>query len=168
MQQHNNIPGIPPVINAVCFQENPRANQLRNEMIKNQIRINECAQGPLEEIFFSDKNIQIINKNLINMVLKKTNGQYKIANQSSQSLTIVMRYIFIEYARYLPYDIPGQIKELNDRVLDEILPGVISNAEQKIGYLKDIENPIRVIALPMNTSNNSKDLPSVSTILFNR
>ena len=168
MQQIKKIPGAPPVINAVCFQENPSANQMRSQMIKNQIRINECAQGPLEETFFSDRNIQLINKNLINIVLKKTNGLYRIAEQSSQSLTIVMRYIFIEYARFLPYDIPGQIKELNDRVLDEILPGVISNAEQKIGYLKDIENPLRVIALPMNTSNNSKDIPSVTTILFNR
>ena len=166
MQQPKNI--FPPVINAVCFQENPRANQMRSEMIKNQIRINECAQGPLEETFFSEKNIQLINKNLISMVIKKTNGMYRIPDQSTKSLTIVMRYIFIEYARYLPYDISGQIKELNDRVLDEILPGVISNAEQKICYLRDIENPVRVIARPMSTNNNSKDLPSVSTILFDR
>ena len=38
MQQHKNI--FPPVIDAVCFQENPKANQMRCEMIKNQIRIN--------------------------------------------------------------------------------------------------------------------------------
>ena len=35
-------------------------------------------------------------------------------------------------------------------------------------YLKDIQNPIKPVPLPMNTSNNSKDLPSVSTILFSK
>jgi hypothetical protein len=43
-----------------------------------------------------------------------------------------MRYVFIEYSRNLPYDISGQIKDLNCRVVSEILPNVISNADQKI------------------------------------
>jgi hypothetical protein len=162
------LTGSPPELNAVYFQDNPRANAMRQEMIRNQVRVSECVQGPLEEIFFSNENIEMINKMLIYMVFKKTDGLYKISSQSPQSLIIVMRYVFIENARYLPYDIKGQIKELNNIVIGEILPTVITNVQQRIGYLKDIENPLQLIALPMNTSYNAKDLPSVSTILFDK
>jgi hypothetical protein len=154
----------------VFFYDNPKSDTLRSQLIRNQVKISECYQGELEETFFSPENMKQINKQLIYMVLKKTNGLYKISDQSSQNLTIVMRYVFIEYARHLPYDISGQIKELNCRVVGEILPNVITNATQRVGYLKDIENPLgyKGMMLPKNTSNNAKDLPSVSSILFNK
>jgi hypothetical protein len=150
------------------FCDNKKANGLRAELIRNQVSISECAQGELEETFFSKQNISNINKQLIYTVWKKTDGLYKISEQSAQSLVIVMRYVFIEYARHLPYDIKGQIKELNNIVVGEIAQNVITNATQRVGYLKDIQNPIKPLPLPMNTSNNAKDLPSVSTILFSK
>jgi len=87
------------------FNDNNQANKLRREIIKNQVRINECEQGDLENTFFSDENIALINKQLILTVFKKTNGSYKISNQTTESLTIVMRYVFLEHARHLPYNI---------------------------------------------------------------
>jgi len=153
---------------SVYFCDNDKANQLRAELIRNQVSISECAQGALEETFFSDENINNINKQLIYTVWFKTDGLYKISEQSKQSLIIVMRYVFIEYARHLPYDIKGQIKELNNLVVGEITPGVITNATQRVGYLKTIQNPQGLVPLPRNTSNNAKDLPSVSTVLFRK
>jgi hypothetical protein len=150
------------------FCENKKANELRGQLIRNETRVLESAQGNLEKTFFSQENMMLINKQLIYLVWKNTDGLYKISNQSDESLIIVMRYIFIEHSRHLPYDIPGQIKELNDRVINEVLPLIITNATQRVGYLKYIENPMQVLPLPKNTSNNTKDLPSVSSILFNR
>jgi len=150
------------------FSDNKMATGLRNELIRNQVNISECAQGELEETFFSKRNIDNINKQLIYTVWKKTDGMYKISEQSPSSLIIVMRYVFIEYARHLPYDINGQLKELNNIVVGEIAQNVITNATQRVGYLNDIQNPLRPVPLPMNTSNNTKDLPSVTRILFSK
>lgn len=150
------------------FNDNVQANALRTQVIKNQVRISECEQGDLPNTFFSTENMELINKQLILTVYKKTNGQYKIANQSNQSLEIVMRYVFIEHAKHLPYDIAGQIRELNCRVVGEILPGIITQITQRVEYLKTINEPRKLIELPKNVNGGSRqNLPSVTTTFFN-
>lgn len=147
--------------------DNNKSNSLRSEFIKNQTKIIECDITELPNTFFSDDNITTINTKLISAVFKNTNGVYKIRPQSSEQLLIVMRYVFLEYARHLPYDIKGQINELNCRVISEILPNVITNAEQHIGYLRDIEKIREPLPLPISTkyTANSKTLPSITKVL---
>jgi hypothetical protein len=146
------------------FCDNPKANLARNEMIKNQVRISECEQGELENVFFSDENIDLINKLLIMETFKKTNGQIKIIEQSKESLIIVMRYIFLEYARHLPYEIAKQVRELNCHVIGEILPKIITESTQRIAYLEEINNPRKILSLPINVNKNNRNIQSVSTI----
>ena len=148
------------------FNDNTNSNELRNQLIKNQVKISECGQGKLEDIFFSDENIDVINKHLILSVYKKSNGQFKISKQSTEKILIVMRYIFIEYAKHLPYNIDKQIAELNCRVVGDILPQIFTNVRQKIDYLRDIDCPRPQIPLPINTKAENKELPSISTVLF--
>ena len=149
------------------FNDNVQANELRNQVIKNQVRISECEQGDLPNTFFSDENIALINKQLVLSVFKKTNGQYKITDQSKQSLEIVMRYVFLEHARHLPYDIVGQVRELNCRVVGEILPGIITQVTQRTEYLKTISEPRQLLSLPQNVNGGTrKNLPSVTTTFF--
>ena len=147
--------------------DNTKSNALRSQFIQNQIKITECEISDLPTTFFSDENINLINKKLISAVYKNTNGEYKIKEQSSEQLLIVMRYIFLEYARHLPYDIKGQINELNCRVVSDILPNVITNAQQHIGYLRDIEKIREPLPLPISTkytSASSRTLPSVGSV----
>jgi len=149
--------------------DNTESNALRSQFIQNQVKITECNISDLPNAFFSDENIILINNKLISEVYKKTNGEYRIKAQSSEQLLIVMKYIFLEYARHLPYDIKGQINELNCRVVSDILPNVITNAQQHIGYLRDIEKIREPLPLPVSTkysSGSSRTLPSSST-LFN-
>ena len=149
------------------FNDNVQANELRNQVIKNQVRISECEQGDLPNTFFSDENIALINKQLVLSVFKKTNGQYKITDHSKQSLEIVMRYVFLEHARHLPYDIVGQVRELNCRVVGEILPGIITQVTQRTEYLKTISEPRQLLSLPQNVNGGTrKNLPSVTTTFF--
>jgi len=149
------------------FADNANANELRNQLIKNQVRISECEQGMLEDIFFSGENIDLINKQLILSVYNKSNGQIKISPQSSQSLIIVMRYVFLEHARHLPYDIEGQIRELNCRVVGEVLPKIITETTQRIDYLKEINGPRQLPPLPTNASKGKRnENPSVSRIIY--
>lgn len=150
------------------FNDNVQANELRKQVIKNQVRISECEQRDLSNTFFSDENFELINKQLILSVYKKTNGQFKIGNQSKQSLEIVMRYVFLEHARHLPYDIAGQIRELNCRVVGEILPGIITQVTQRVEYIKTINEPRQLLELPKNVNGGTrKNLPSVTTTFFN-
>lgn len=149
------------------FNDNVQANNLRTQIIKNQVRISECDQKSLETSFFSQDNIDLINKQLILSVYKKSNTEYKISPQSPESLIIVMRYVFIEYARHLPYDIIGQIRELNCRVVNEIIPSIITQVTQNTKYLETINNPRKLIDLPKNTHGGTRqNLPSVTTTFF--
>ena len=145
------------------FWNNTTSNELRNELIKNQVRISECEQGDLETTFFSDENIDLINKKLIMDVFKKTKGEFKISTQKKEDLIIVMRYTFIEYAKHLPYDIANQIRELNCIVVGQILPNIITQITQRKEYLRVISEPREILPLPMSESTSNRLLPSVTT-----
>jgi hypothetical protein len=150
------------------FNDNYNANKLRTQVIKNQVRISECGQGDLENTFFSNENLDLINKQLILSVFKHTHGQYKIAPQSVQSLTIILRYVFLEHARHLPYNITEQIQELNNKVVCEILPNIITQITQRTEYLKTINEPRQMLSLPICvTKGTRQNLPSVTTTFFN-
>jgi len=143
------------------FCDNEKSNELRTELIKNQVRISENNQSNLENLFFCDKNINLINKLLIILVFKASKGLYKISEQSKPNLLIVMRYMFLEHAKHLPFNISKQIYELNKMVVLDILPNVMTNIKQKLDYLKEINNPRQVLPLPINTKSNNKDLPPI-------
>ena len=147
------------------FSDNIKGKLLRKQLIKNQLKISECNVGDLEKTFFSKENIDLINKQLILNVFYKTNKQIKLGNQSKDSLLIVMRYVFIEYAKHLPYNIIEQIIELNNYVIKEILPLVMTNIDQKINYLKEINNPRQLIDPPINISK-TKPLKSITSVIF--
>jgi len=142
------------------FQDyNPNVTEIRKQLIKNIIKTDINAETNLEDIFFSNENIELINKQIVLSLWKKTNKQYKIGFQDKNKLIIVMRYVFIENAKHLPYDIRGQIKELNCNVVGEIMPFLITNFEQKLGYLRDIERRGDLPPLPVS-STADRTLPT--------
>jgi hypothetical protein len=150
---------------AAFLCDNENSNELRKQLIKNQVKISIDDQSNLEHLFFSDENIDLINKKIILTIYNTTNKQIRIAEQSKDSLIIVMRYIFLEYARHLPYNIMQQIIELNNKVLNEIIPTIITNVTQKINYLSEINGNRQVLPLPIYVGK-SKTLKSVTSVLF--
>ena len=148
------------------FCDNKKSDELRKQLIRNQALITNCDQSSLEQTFFSDKNIELINKQLILSVWKKTDKKFFIKPQSKESLTIVMRYVFIENAKHLPYNITEQVRELNCNVVGEVLPKIITNLEQKMGYLKDISQFPEPIPLPVSGKGMDKKLPPLSSLFF--
>jgi hypothetical protein len=144
------------------FQDcNPNSKEVRKQLVKNIIKRDINEESKLEEYFFSDDNVDLINKQIVLTVWKRTNNQYKINLQNKDQIIIIMRYIFIENAKHLPYDIKGQIHELNCNVVGEIIPSVITNFEQKLGYLRDIEKRGELPALP-KSSTADRTLPSTN------
>lgn len=141
------------------FQDyNPKIKKIRSQ-VKNIIKTNVDDDSILKDIFFSDENIELINKQIILTIWKKTNKTYKVAFQNKDNLLIVMQYVFFENAKHLPYNIKGQIKDLDCQVVGEILPIIITNFEQKLGYLRDIEKRQPLLDLP-KSSTVDKTLPS--------
>ena len=152
-------------MNTLFFSDNhPNAKEIRNELIKNITKTSEFEMDNaninlLKSVFFSSENVELINKQLVLNVWKRTKGLYKIGFQDTNKIIIVMQYIYIEYCKNLPFDIKGQIKKLNCMVVNDIIPDIITNLEQKIGYLQDIEQRKPLLDLPISTTNN-KTLPS--------
>ena len=105
--------------------------------------------------FFSVGNINLLQDTIINEVYKKTN--YNIKRQSDRELLIVMKSIYLEYSRNNDDILDEEIKYLNDLVLNSIIPSIISNLYQYLGYLKDISTEY----IPMDNPVLTKDDPSL-------
>ena len=153
------------IFDDMYYKDNNDTVELEKQMIKNQIKISECNINDLELVYFSNENIDLINKQLILAVYKNSNKTYKINEQSPIALTIVMRYIFIEFSKNLLYDIKIQIKELNCRVINELVPKILTEVSQRINYLNEISMPRKVLPYPVNV-HKTKNLKSISSIFM--
>jgi hypothetical protein len=146
------------------FQDyNPKNTELRSQLVKNITKTNIDDISILKDFFFSDENIELINKQIVLTIWKKTNKTYKIGFQNKDNLLIIMQYIFLENAKHLPYNIKNQIRDLNCRVVGEILPIIITNFEQKLGYLRDIEKRQPLLDLPKSSTTDR----TLSSLNFN-
>lgn len=110
------------------------------------------TENCLSNEFFSDINIESIQQTLRNRVAEKSNGKYAIGPQSKVQLEIIMRSIFLQYAKNQPTAIAEQIQELNEKVLDYSVKNVISNIKQHIGFQKKIEGDLHYMEHPKNMS----------------
>jgi hypothetical protein len=146
------------------FSDNVNANENRKQLVKNFIKEPECNVQLISELFFSNENIELINKQLVLAVWKRSKNTYKIPFQKKEDLITVMRYVYIQEAKNLPFKIKEQIKQLNCSVVNEIIPYVFTAVEQYEGYLRDISTPLRPPDLPINTRELDRTLPSISNI----
>jgi hypothetical protein len=150
------------------FTENKDSELLRDQHIKNTIKQSEENISDLAKFFFCDANMDLINKQLILKVYKISNKKYKIPYQATEKLSIIMRYVWIEYSKNLDFKIKEQIKELNCKVVSEILPNIITNIEQLYRYLETYEDrensQFKLNTLPVSTkmTRGTIELPSIS------
>ena len=63
-----------------------------------------------------------------------------------------MRAYYLQYGKNLPTGVPEQVQELNNIVIEYLIPQVISQVEQYIAYLRDISNPYVIMDRAKNTS----------------
>lgn len=146
------------------FSGNVNAEKNRKQLIKNMFRQPECDIDRLTDVFFSYENIEMINKQLVLTVYKKSGKRFKIPFQKKEDLMVVMRFIYDKDARHLPFKIKEQIKQLNCSVIKEILPNIFTQIEQNITYLKNLDKPLNPLPPPVNVNKLNKTLPSISSI----
>ena len=78
------------------FQDcNPESKLQRHQLVKkiNKTDINE--DNILEKIFYSEDNIDLINKQIVLSIWKKTNNTYKVNFQDKNQILIIMQYVFL-------------------------------------------------------------------------
>ena len=119
----------------------------------------------LDKYFFSSENIEIIQKQVILGVFQQSNKEFLIPPQNINSIETVMKYIYNKYSKNLPYDITGQVRELNTLIEKELVPMIINNCKARQQYIKTINSPPPTgPELPTNiNSSGNRTLPSVTT-----
>ena len=130
-------------------EKSSMSDNFKNEAVKTIQQVT-----TLSEIFFSKPNIDYIQNKIQSSVITQSNGRHTIGRQSDTELSIIMRSIYLQFARNSDTDIRGQITELDNKVVDECVPTILSGIEQYLKYKTDVST-LR-IQMEMPQSFNSK------------
>ena len=122
------------------YQEDKCTNTIANYIVKG---IHE--KNTLTQVFFSKENLDHLQSLIIKLVYDRSYGKWRITRQSDNELLIIMRSIYLQYAKHLPYDIKGQIAELNKQVILDTVPRIMVKVEQHLGYQRDQGSTLRPI-----------------------
>ena len=138
------------------------------------------GETPLTFLFFSKQNINNI-QNVIRHLIYKELLQV-IDYQDNTELMIIMRSIFLEYHRHpkllTPYmsdsekikisqEYTDEVKRLNELVINDTVPRIISQLQQYINYLKDSSTPRYIMDKPKSDSvSGIRSLRSVTSVLL--
>jgi len=129
--------------------------------------LNYTQEGtPLSATYFSKDNLEALQRDIRNAVYEicqrdtdpiLTNHKpVLIGRQNDMQLQIIMRSIYLQYAKHLDYNIPQQIRELNDLVIREAVPDIITNVKQYLGYTTDIQRLPMPMDLPQYPSSKGQ------------
>ena len=112
----------------------------------------------LSNAFFSGKNMQILQNGIRAGVYNKSNQQYVVGEQNLDELQIIMRGLFLQYAKNQPTGIAQQINDLNKIVLDYSVNQVWSEAEGYMKYKRDASTMWTPMKMPILSYSNDKQL----------
>jgi hypothetical protein len=112
----------------------------------------------LSKVYFSKENMQIIQNAIRAGVYEVSNQQYIIDNQSTDTLKIIMRSVFLQSSTNLPNNITQQIDGLNDLVVKYCVKQIYSEAQSYITYKRDVSTMYKPIDRPTQPDYNNKTL----------
>lgn len=115
-------------------------------------------ENVLSQVFFSAENEQIIQNGMRGGVFHLSKQKYVISQQSSDNLKIVMRSIYLQFAKHNPTDITKQVEVLNNLVLDYCIPFVYNEAVSYIKYLEDQSTLVTPLERSMQCDRDFKQL----------
>ena len=109
---------------------------------------------PVSDAFFSQENVIAIQSAIRRYVYEKSHPKgYLIDDQSVDELKIIMRAMYYQYGKNYPKDIPGQVSELNQLVVNWSGPHILSAVDHYVYYLKDIDTLPVPMAHPVKLSS---------------
>lgn len=120
--------------------------------------IGEFEWNLLAQVFFSEKNIQILQNGLRAGVYAKSNEQFVLPPQNIDQLKVIMRDAYMKYADHSPDNITGQVERLNKAVWDYSVPLVYKEAVGYMKYLQDQSSLVVPLLLPQHHDRVYKQL----------
>ena len=125
------------------YQKTEGLNEFKNEAVKSILQKN-----PLSDVFFSKQNIDYLQNKISQQVYELTDKTHRIGRQSDVELEIVMRSIYLQFSLNQASNLREQIRQLDEKVVDAVCPGIITAIKQYIQYKVDITNMPKPIELP--------------------
>jgi hypothetical protein len=120
---------------------------------------NDWENNILAKTFFSAANIQILQNGLRAGVYHMSGDkQIVVPPQNLDHLKIIMRSTYLQHARHLPDNVRGQIEQLNQYVLEYVIPTVYNEAVGYLKYLEDKSTLVVPIDHPVHTDRVYKQL----------
>jgi hypothetical protein len=116
---------------------------------------------PVSQSFFSPENIKVVQNAIRRFVFEKSQPKgYVIDDQSVDELKIIMRAIYYQYSKNLPFNVQEQVQDLNQLVVNWSAPHILSAVDHYHYYLDDISH----MPVPLQHSQNlsragTKSLP---------
>jgi hypothetical protein len=112
----------------------------------------------LSQVYFSAGNEQILQNGIRSGVYELSKEKYVVSQQNSDQLKIIMRSIYLQFARHNNTDITEQVKFLNNKVLDYCVPYVYSEAVSYVKYLNDQSTLVVPLEHSIKTDRQYKQL----------
>jgi len=112
----------------------------------------------LSEKYFSASNMDFIQDKLKSGVLQKSKGKYILPNQNVNTLKIIMRSVYLEYAIYETTNIDGEITRLNNIVIENCIEKLYNESVAYEKYCYDQSTIAMPIDRPKNNDRDYKQL----------
>ena len=122
------------------------------------------TRNSVSDLYFSGQNIDAIQEGIRYRVYVESQGQFTIGRQSDQELKTVMRSIYIQNG-IGNLDCIGQVRLLNSKVLEWVVPEVLNNLLQYSRYKQDASTlPMPLDRSPLETMKGTRTLEFKSFI----
>ena len=112
----------------------------------------------LSQVFFSAGNITIVQNGIRAGVYKMSDGKFVVPDQNIDTLKIVMRGTFLQYAQFNDQSITKQVERLNQLVWDYAVPSVYNESVSYLKYCEDQSTLVVPIQRPVRTDRQYKQL----------
>lgn len=150
-KSYNNLPMFP-------------GNNNKNDSFKTEAVRHIQEESPLSMLFFSEYNMNVLQNLIRYQVWIQSGKKHVIDNQSTIELEIIMRGTYLQYSLNQNCNYKKQVDYLNKLVADYCVPNILSEVEQYLGYLDNIQKLPNPLPLPQNlSSSGTKTLRSVTT-----
>jgi len=107
-------------------------------------------ENNLNTRFFSESNIDLLQKQIRDTVFAMSNGRFNIDRQSDVDLKLIMRSYYLQYAENFPGREGEEVELLNQRVVNFAANRIMVELEAYNYYRKDILDSPAPIANPVN------------------
>ncbi len=141
-------------------ENNNQYASFQNEALKGNLSGNQ-----LTEVFFSPQNLEALHQGIRYSVYVKSGNKYIIDKQSDTELQLIMRSVYYQYSQNRPFDILGQVRSLNEIVLNYCVESILSSLEMYMYYKKDVSELPEPIPRSTNVSSRGSRTLELKTFM---